>query len=235
MAGRGAKRKLKKLRRETEEASAVLSQCIFILGQHGHVVSLPYEVPQILEELLSGGVVRVGPSGEGLASPREEALARLEMVEGRGSVSDFEEPARVVEVDLDDLDFSSVDFDASDPVAVATADAPDADGRMPPISMEAMEQRVGEATDRMMNRVATHGVHHKRGQGPAGMEGRRMQSADNSGSLDDMGDPSSRPSRGEGRINRVTGMSREQSAAIIAKITGKEMGAPAGSPVAKPR
>ena len=242
MAGRGAKRKLKKLQRSSEEATAIVGQCIQILSLHGYTISLPYEIPQVLQQILAGQGVPA-PSGGAAhpASSKETALARLEMDVDSGfdqGPAFTAEPAQPVEQDLDDMDFSNTDFGAS-PSVGAQGSHQVGDGQIPPISTNEMAQRVEDANARMMDRVAAHGVRHKGGQGPADMQGRRMQAADGSaGSADSMmGDDSEQPAPtgGGGKRNYATGLTRDESAAIIARVTGKGMDPPGSSPVAKPR
>ena len=253
--GRGAKRKLKKLRRETGEASAVVSQCLNMLSIHGIVVSFAHELPQVLQRLLDGtDAASVGQAQQG---SKGSSLARL--ASGNAQMQPPQQAQQVPQMaprvqaplppvaplSFDELDFD-IGFDADDlvggaalPVQGYVEQGPD--GQMPPISMEAMARQVDGANERMMDRLATQGVRHKHGQGPPGMQGQRMQSAEGPAVArnpleDPMGNgaPPARQAGGGGRVNRVTGLSREEQARIISGVTGKDMDAPAASATIKP-
>jgi len=54
MAGQSrAKRKIRKIKAQSEEARGVLDACMLIASSHGRIVNFPYELPQLLEELFS--------------------------------------------------------------------------------------------------------------------------------------------------------------------------------------
>lgn len=71
MAGkRNAKRIIKKMQRQGSEYKNVVDGCIFMLTQHGFTVSFPWEIPNILEQLLrerEGGAPDPAASQQGAA------------------------------------------------------------------------------------------------------------------------------------------------------------------------
>lgn len=237
MGGTGAKRKLKKLRRETEESSAVVAQCMHICGMNGIVISFPHEIPQVLQQLLeSGNLAAVTTGGGGLPGQNGKAtsLARLVAGPSRIPAAAPQEQTSVAPalasappMSFDELDFE-VEF-SMDSVASSQEQQAPGDGQMPPISIADMEARVEAANQRMTDRVATNGIQHKHGQGPPDLQGKKIGTTEGG----ENGAPA-RNADGGGRVNRVTGMSRAEQVRIIGKITGKDMDAPAASATIKP-
>lgn len=266
--GVGAKRQLKRVKREAEEQRNVVTALEMMLSNAGYKVDFPWQIPGIVQELLQGAV------GRYTGIPGQPPIQMISTDGLFGSMEDFSDPAALDIEDAEDPFASSFDVPSAGSVGELG------------LSMEEMQAIFEQKQEAHFSRVAQTGIQHQGGLGPEEYQGQKMsvdpdalRTLQRTGSptvlrnvpasapthahppqgargnpfagMGSVGNvpihavPSPTPSAasaasadppsaaGPGRVNPLTGLSREQQAAIIERATGKKPRVPEGSGIPK--
>jgi len=281
MPGGSAKRRLKKLKRQGDEAQAIVDQLMGMFLAHNISVSFPYEIPQIVGQILAGNGQGV-PNHQQAVTQANASLDRLRQLTTGGQPAHTlpgapQQPRAPYAAPTPPTSPAAPQGDpwgdaagaATQPFPASTAppppaapldpwgeaaDAPlfdpgappsaqptyEADNDEAPLSPAEMMARFEAGQARMMDRVATEGVQYKHGaNGPAA--GQRIAPAPGVNVPQAQGSPPAQPAApipvptGAGGGKRgMNGLTPEESRAIIARATGKELKPPAANPTPKP-
>lgn len=249
--GRNAKRMMKRMKRESDEFRVVVDQCLMILNQNGITVQFPWEVPEVLKELVSGRVPLAAQQG-GSSSSTDEVRHRL--AGGTSSSTQPSAPSPAVQpASVEDMGavWESLGAPSSDGLASAQPVHPQVSNdpapspqQAPPMPMDEMQRLVEQRQARMMQRLESQGVQYKGPGGPS--EGKRLTphesvsapqpsvSSETSATPDGEYRSPYGAHRNEEQRRNANGMTREEMVAAIAKATGKAPEPPPASPVQKP-
>lgn len=258
----GAKRRLKRMKREGDESQSIVEQLMGLFMAHNITVNFPWEIPNIVGQMLAQGKQGGGPPSHQQAVIQANAsLDRLKQLTGKPPGTPVrQERTRAIQSTGEAYSDPWNDLDESappppvDPWGAAAEESleefreedvdpyafhPDNDDGEDEddLNHDEMLRRFEAGQARMMNRVATNGVQYKHGaNGPAA--GQRIAPAPEVAknmSEQPIETPVSAPSPSTGGGKRgMNGLTTEEARQIISRATGREIKVPGGNPTAKP-
>ncbi len=232
--GGGAKRRLKRMKRQGNEKADVVDSLMGIFMAHGIQVDFPWQITETVQELLESRVQQrptISAQAPQAAIGDRTTKGHQPTKAPRGLLMEDEPPKKAVDpwanmvqsvLESDDEDEGDIDESYADEEEGVSGD------------MNAMIAAYEAGQARMAERVATQGVKYKNGvQGPA--SGQKIGPAP--------GTPAtSAPSRSmqmipppeEGERRGKNGLTPSQARAMLSRVTGREVKPPSANPVPKP-
>lgn len=240
----GAKRKLKKLKMQGDEAQQIVDQLLGLCMAHNISVQFPWELPNIVGQILAShatGSMSVPGQAQAVEVANESIERLRQLTHGGPPPSPRPQAARDPERDpWSTVTDEEPQRDPWEMAAEAALDGQDEDLEDEPSTPEEdsyaqMVAQYEEGQARLLNRVATEGVKYKNGaQGPAA--GKKIAPAPGvlpaSATESVPAVSSERAPNGEKR--GMNGLTASEARELITRVTGKVIEPPKGNPFPKP-
>lgn len=226
---------MKRLQRSAAESTETTEKMIALCQAYGYRVDFPWQLPEILEQLLSTKATARAGAAEKSQQRRDGGAAKKMIEDMTSGMSGLPTDLSRLKV-LQTIPAMRAE-EKVDPELVAGLFEEYGEAKSEPeegmaLDQEDMLRAYQEKNQRMFERVSKKGISYGRGGGP--YEGVKIQphesmQMENAGEEEEEGseeEPETRPPPSGGRVNPKTGMSLEQQRSIMGKVLGREVRPP---------